>query len=182
MGKSEGAAVREAFDGPEVTLDQLIAEITARVKEARARASDSSESSAKTTKFLDETGLNSQAYRWAMTVLKKMDMKDGQNKAMDIIRSLEVLTPLLREHVNGAGTGEMDLEGPKPKEEAKPAAKPKAAATKPKAAKPKAAAAKPKPKLKAVDSETAEFNAAVDKTMGEGKGNVTPIDFDRGSA
>ncbi|MDE4189639.1 hypothetical protein [Phaeobacter gallaeciensis] len=179
MGKSEGATVREAFDGPEVTLDQLIAEITARVKEARARASDSSESSAKTTKFLDETGLNSQAYRWAMTVLKKMDMKDGQNKAMDIIRSLEVLTPLLREHVNGAGTGEMDLEGPKPKEEAKPAAKTKAAA-KPKAAKPKAAAAKPK--LKAVDSETAEFNAAVDKTMGDGKGNVTPIDFDRGSA
>lgn len=182
MGK-EGAAVRQAYDGPEVSYDQLVSEFQARVKEQRARSSDSSESSAKTKNFLDQTGLNSQAYRWAMTIFKKLDMKDGQHKAMDIVRSLDVLVPLMHTLIGGAGTGEMDLDGPEAKAEAKPAAKPKAEA-KPKVAKPKAvsatAKAAPSPRKKnvpaTVDAEAEEFNAEVDKTLGQ-KSNVTPIDF-----
>ncbi|GAB5434766.1 MAG: hypothetical protein EpisKO_41360 [Epibacterium sp.] len=182
MGK-EGAAVRQAYDGPEVGYDQLISEFEARVKEQRARSSDSSESSAKTKSFLDDTGLNSQAYRWAMTIFKKLDMKDGQHKAMDIVRSLDVLVPLMHKLIEGAGTGEMNLDGPPAKADGKPAAKPKADA-KQRAAKPKTTPAKtkaaPSPRKKnvpaTVDADTEEFNAEVDKTMGQ-KGNVTPIDF-----
>ncbi len=110
--KSEGQAVREAFDGPKVEHDQLIDQIEARAREQHARASDASESAAKVSAFIEQTALNTQAYSWMSSIIKKLPKKDGQAKAMDIIRSLEVGLPMIKAHVGGQGTGEMDLEGP----------------------------------------------------------------------
>lgn len=91
--------------------DKLITQYLARIAEQHARGSDASESAAETKKFLEETGLNSQAHSWGMSILKKLPKKDGQHKAMDIIRSLHALLPLVENHVMGQGTSEMQLEG-----------------------------------------------------------------------
>lgn len=112
MTKSEGAAVREAYDGPEVEHDDLINQFEQRIAEEYARSSDSSESASKTNTFLEKTALNSQAFSWGKSIMKKLPKKDGQSKAMDIIRSLKVMLPMIENHVAGQGTGEMDLEGP----------------------------------------------------------------------
>jgi hypothetical protein len=110
MSKTEGQEVREAFDGPKVEHDQLMSELEARIAEEYSRASDSSESAAKVAKFLEETGLNGQAVKWVKSILKKLPKKDGQVKAMDIIRSLELILPMAKNHVGGQGTAEMQLE------------------------------------------------------------------------
>ncbi len=107
---SEGKEVREAFDGPQIDHDELIAELEARIREEHARSSDASESAAKIAQFIEDTGVNSQALGWAKTILKKLPKKDGQHKAMDIIRSLEAMLPMLKDHVGGQGTAEMDLD------------------------------------------------------------------------
>tara|TARA_R110000851_G_scaffold22626_13_gene67027 strand:- start:104 stop:610 length:507 start_codon:yes stop_codon:yes gene_type:complete len=107
--KSEGQEVREAFDGPKVEHDALISHYAARDHEKGERSSDASESADKTNKFLDETGLNSQALRWGGSIVGKLAKKDGQNKAMDIIRSMKCLLPMLENHVAGQGTTEMNL-------------------------------------------------------------------------
>lgn len=101
---SEGAAVRVAMDGPTVDHDDLIGAIEARMREEYARSSDASESAAKTTQFLEKTGLNGQAFSWLKSILKKLPKKDGQAKAMDIIRSLEVGLPMVKSHVGGQTT------------------------------------------------------------------------------
>lgn len=115
--KNEGAEVRKAFDGPKVEHDDLIDQIQARAAEQHARSSDASESAAKVSAFIEKTGLNTQAFSWLSSILKKLPKKDGQGKAMDIIRSLEVGLPMVKAHVGGQGTGEMDLDGPTPEEE-----------------------------------------------------------------
>lgn len=175
---AEGAQVRESYDGPTVEHDELIEQFEARIKEEGERSSDASESAAKANAFLEETGLNSQAYSWGKTILKKLKKKEGQHKAMDVIRSLKTILPMLETHVGGEGTAEMNLEGPKEeaKAEEKPAAKAKAPAKKKAAAKPKAEA-----KAKPADKETEEFNAEVDQAMGSGS-KVTPINFNRGAS
>jgi hypothetical protein len=116
MAKSEGQKVREAYDGPKVEHDALIDQIEQRSKEEYARGSDAAESGAKVKEFLDETGLNSQAFSWGKSIMKKLPKKDGQAKAMDVIRSLEVILPMLKNHIGGQGTAEMSL----PEPEAKP--------------------------------------------------------------
>ncbi|EEW56677.1 hypothetical protein SCH4B_4374 [Ruegeria sp. TrichCH4B] len=177
---SEGKEVRLAHDGPSVSHDELIGQLEARIREEMERKSDAGESGAKLKEFLDETGLNGQAVGWAKSILKKLGKKNGQQKAMDIVRSLEVLTPMVKNHVGGQGTSEMDL--PNPNEEPEQ--------DKPKKAKP---AGKNKPKNEPAtipaeeqpeDAETAEFNAEVDDAMGEGDAvepfdpdAETPIDF-----
>ena len=114
--KSEGQQVREAFDGPKVEHDDLMSFLNERIAEQHARSADASESSSKTTKFVDETGLNSQAVSWAGSILKKLPKKDGQAKAMDVIRSMKLMLPMLENHVGGQGTQEMDLDGPEEEE------------------------------------------------------------------
>jgi hypothetical protein len=99
--QGEGAAVRAAFDGPTVGHDELLGQIEARIREEYARSSDASESGAKTSDFLDETGLNSQVFAWSKSIIKKLAKKDGQAKAMDMIRSWEVVLPMLKAHVAG---------------------------------------------------------------------------------
>lgn len=105
----------EEFKGPEVSHDDLLAHIGARHREEYARKSDAAESGDKTQKFLEETGLNGQALKWAGSIIKKLPKKDGQAKAMDIIRSLDLILPMIKDHVEGQGTGEMDL-GPDPED------------------------------------------------------------------
>lgn len=110
--KPIGQKVREALDGPQVEHDALINQIEARAKEQRARTMDAGESGAKVQHFLETTGLNSQAYSWLSSIFKKLDKKDGQHKAMDVITSLETGLPLLKNHVLGQGTDPMDLGEP----------------------------------------------------------------------
>ena len=118
--KSVGQKVREAIDGPQVEHDALINQIEARAKEQRARTMDAGESGAKVQAFLEKTGLNSQAYSWLSSIFKKLEKKDGQHKAMDIIKSLETGLPLIKNHVLGQGTAPMDLGEPEAPQDAAP--------------------------------------------------------------
>jgi hypothetical protein len=159
----EGKAARVAFDGPDLDHDKLIGQIEARNREDSERASSAGESRQKIGEFLDETSLNSKAFSWLRQILKVGEKADGQNKAMDIIRSLETALPMVKNHVGGQGTGEMDLDGPQDE----------------------APAEEPEDDPQDVDPgdhvdddnpEQAEFNDEVDAAMG-GDGVVTPIDF-----
>lgn len=136
----EGRDVRLAYDGPTFEHDALISEIERQARDEHARSADASESAAKTSEFIEETGINSQALAWLKTIVKKMPKKDGQAKAMDIIRSLEAGLPMIRAHVEGQGTGEMFPDEPE-------------------ADAPTGVEDEPE------DDETAEFNAAVDETV-----------------
>ena len=156
---NEGAEVRQAFDGPKVEHDALINEIDRMSRGEYARASDASESAAKTKEFLDDTGLNGQALSWLKSIVKKMPKKDGQMKAMDVIRSLEVGLPMVKSHVAGQGSMEMDLEGPDNEDQADD---------------PQAV----EPLDWDGDKETAEFEDAADDALGDD--TVTPIDFAAG--
>lgn len=159
MTKFKGQEVREAFDGPTVNHDELIDHIEARAREEHARKSDASESGAKTSEFIEETGMNSQALSWLGSIVKKLPKKNGQSKAMDIIRSLKHGLPMIEAHVAGQGTIEMEL-GEAESDAGNPVSE----------AEPEEVAADAE-----VDPETEEFNAEVDAAVGDG--TVTPIDF-----
>lgn len=163
----EGKAVRAAYDGPDLDHDKLIGQIEARNREDKERASSAGESRQKIGTFLDETAMNSKAFAWCRQILKTGDKADGQNKAMDIIRSLETALPMVKDHVGGQGTGEMDLDGPQDDE---PAAE---------ASDDDPQDVDPGDHVDDDNEEQAEFNAEVDAAMGDGDGDnvVTPIDF-----
>lgn len=95
--RNEGAAVRHAYDGPDIEHDQLIDEISARNHEDKLRSSSAGESRQKIGAFLEETGMNSQAFSWCRTILKKPDTA----KAMDVILSLEKALPMVKAHIAG---------------------------------------------------------------------------------
>jgi hypothetical protein len=175
MAKDENKAVIQAYKGPEVEHDDLITEIEARAREQHERSSDASESAAKVSAFIDKTGLNTQAYSWASSIVKKLPKKDGQAKAMDIIRSLETMLPMVKAHVSGQSTSEMDFGAPAESNEAY--GKPKPPVTAPSKPKPKPKA-KPEPEAVAddepEDAERSEFDAQVDSV-------VTPINFGGGA-
>lgn len=108
--KSEGTRVRLAFTGPSIDHDKLIAEASDRNEEDRLRASSAGESRSKIKAFLDETGMNGKALSWLRMILKTSDKDDGQAKAMDVIMSLEKGLPMIKSHIGGQGTAEMELE------------------------------------------------------------------------
>lgn len=97
--KSEGEEVRIAFTGPTLEHDQMIGEMEARNREDGERASSAGESRAAIKAFLDDTNMNPKAFSWCRVILKQND-KD-QAKAMDMIRSLEVALPMIKQHVSG---------------------------------------------------------------------------------
>lgn len=132
-----------------VDHDTLLGEIGRVKKEEGARKSDAAESGAKTKEFLEETRLNSQAFSWMCSIVKKLDKKDGESKAMDIIRSLEAGLPMIKNHVLGQ-QDEMDLEP----EESAPTGVDDSGE----------------------DPETDDFNDAVDEAVGGD--NVEPFDPD----
>lgn len=109
MAKANTTQTEAVATGPVVDHDKLIAQIAARSAEEYARGSDAAESGALVKAYLDETGLNSQAFAWAKSIVKKLPKKDGQQKAMDVIRSLNAVLPMLENHIMGQGTGEMQL-------------------------------------------------------------------------
>lgn len=154
---SEGRAVRAAYDGYEVEHDALIDQLSARIKEEHARSSDASESAAKVALFIEQTGLSSKAVTWAKAILKTLDKKDGETKAMDTIRSLEAVLPMLKNHVEGQGTQDM-LDGAAPADPSE---------DDPQSIDPNEYDSDDEDE----DAETAEFNAAVDDSV------VTPISF-----
>lgn len=87
--------------------DDLIDQINARAAEEYARASEAGESGALVADFLEKTNMNSQAFSWCKSIVKKMPKKDGQAKALDIIRSLQIALPMIKAHVEGQTTAEM---------------------------------------------------------------------------
>ncbi|MBT9385498.1 hypothetical protein KM176_16610 [Pseudooceanicola sp. CBS1P-1] len=97
---------------PEFGHDELLGQIQARSGEEYARQSDAGESAAKLTEFLNETGMNGQAFSWLKSIVKKLPKKNGQQKAMDVIRSLKMGLPMVEAHVQGQGTGELGLGDP----------------------------------------------------------------------
>jgi hypothetical protein len=99
--------VRHAFTGPEVEHDQLIDFIVARNHEDAKRSSSSGESRALIGGFIEETGINSQALSWMRSVMKKKD----EQKALDVIRSLELILPMVKAHVTGQQS-DMDFDEP----------------------------------------------------------------------
>lgn len=105
--KSEGEAVRLAYDGPSLDHDELISEAEARNREDAVRASSAGESRNKIKSFLDETNMNSKAFSWMRSVLKTPDVA----KAMDIVLSLEAALPMVKAHLGGQQSS-MDLEAP----------------------------------------------------------------------
>lgn len=110
--KTDGQKIREAIDGPKVERDALATFYAARAHEKTQRSSDASESADKTKKFLEETALNATALKWGASIIATLDKKEGQHKAMDQIRSLKYLLPLLENLVVGNGNLEMDLPDP----------------------------------------------------------------------
>lgn len=110
MAKSEGQTVRVAMNGPDIEHDKLIDFSIDRNAEDRKRASSSGESRAKIKAFEDETGMNGKALSWCRQILKAADKDEGQAKAMDIILSLEKALPMVKSHVAGQGTVEMDFD------------------------------------------------------------------------
>lgn len=157
MGK-EGAEVRKAFDdkGPELDHDEFLAHMAQTIHEEGERKSDAGESAARTAEFNEKTGMNNQAHSWCRSILKKLSKKDGEHKAMDIVRSLETALPMLRNHITGQQT-EMPLEQSDNLEDAQGV---DAEADVPTGA-------------EATDDETAEFNAEVDENEVD---NITPFD------
>jgi hypothetical protein len=163
--QSEGEAVRRAYDGPTLDHDKLIGHIGARIKEEGERSSDGSESAAKVSAFIEETGMNTQAYSWMKTIVKKLPKKDGQSKAMDVIRSIEAALPMIKAHIAGQSTVEMF-----PEEAPKVAAAPKAEPVK----KTNIETFKPKAKAKVVKAEPDPVPA---ETADETPAEPDPVDL-----
>lgn len=145
----------------DIDHDKLIGEIGARNSEDHKRSVSAGESRQKIKTFLEDTQLNSQAYSWCRTILKKMDNEDGEMKAMDIIRSLKLALPMIEAHVEGQGSGEMDFD--KPAEEPAKADADEADD-----------GVEEGDTVEVEDDERVEFNDAVDETLDD-QGNVTPF-------
>ena len=107
MAKGEGKEVRLAFDGPDLDHDELIGFILERNADDTRAASVSGISRQKIGEFIDGTGVNSQALSWMRTILKKLPKDNGQAKAMDVIRSLKTMLPMIEAHVAGQSTADM---------------------------------------------------------------------------
>lgn len=95
--KSEGAEVRAAFDGPEIEHDALIAKIATFNNADAERASDAGTTRQQIGAFLDETNLNGKAF----SVLRGLLKEKKRDKAMDMIRSLEIGLPMIKLHLGG---------------------------------------------------------------------------------
>lgn len=107
---SEGKDVRAAFDGPSIDHDELLDFIEARNREDKQRASSAGESRQKIGAYLEETSMNSKALGWCRQIIKTNEKDGGQHKAMDIITSMEVALPMIKAHVAGQGTTEMEFD------------------------------------------------------------------------
>lgn len=98
-----------------VTHDELIGEIGRMIHEEGERASDAGESATKTAEFNERTGMNNQGLGWLKSIVKKLGKKDGNRKAMDVVRTMEAGLPMIRNHIEGQQPS-MDL--PEPAEDA----------------------------------------------------------------
>lgn len=103
----EGADVRRAYDGPDIEHDTLIGRAAQHNMEDSERASSAAETRADIGSFVDETGLNKKAYSVLRQIMKMGDK--SEDKAMDVIRSLEKGLPMVKSHIGGQTTTEMDL-------------------------------------------------------------------------
>ena len=92
--------------------DKFIDFALERNSEDRGRAEDAGASRQKIGQFIDQTGINGKALSWGRQILKVNDKKNGEQKAIDIILSLEEVLPAVKNHVLGQGTGQLGLGDP----------------------------------------------------------------------
>lgn len=97
----------KAFTAPDVDHDTLIDFTLARNAEDAKRASDAGETRQAIGAFIDKTNLHPKAYAQARAILKQAAKHQG--KAVDWIRSLKHVLPMVESHITGQGTLEMDL-------------------------------------------------------------------------
>lgn len=107
---TEGQEVRRAFDGPDIDHDQLIGRASRHNMEDADRASSAAETRQDIGAFLESTGLNNKAYSVLRQIMKAGDK--SRDKAMDVIRSLEKGLPMVKSHIGGQTTAEMDFPEP----------------------------------------------------------------------
>lgn len=91
--------------GISVTHDELIEHIARYNGQDSRRASDAGETRAAIGLFLEQSGLHPKAFAFGRMVLKQK--KDTTQ--LDIIRSMELILPMIANHVRGQTTVEMNL-------------------------------------------------------------------------
>ena len=102
-GKSEGAQVRAAFDGPDIDYDTFIAHHSDQQRYEDSAQSKMGEARQKRGDFLEETNLNGKAVPAIRSGLK---IKDDA-KQFDWLRSMKVLIAIVDEHITGNTTPDM---------------------------------------------------------------------------
>lgn len=107
MAKKEGKEVRQAFDGPDITEDELLGRIEQWNREDRDRASSAGETRADIGEFVERTGINPKALSMLRTIKKAAARDGGQAKALDIIRSLKKGLPIVEADISGNSTPDM---------------------------------------------------------------------------
>lgn len=107
---SDGADVRRAYDGPDIDHDTLIGTAARHNMEDGDRASSAAETRQDIGEFIERTGMNNKAYSIIRQIMKIGDK--SQDKAMDVIRSLQKGLPMVESHIGGQTTQEMPLEEP----------------------------------------------------------------------
>lgn len=108
--KTDEPKVRHMQEGPDINHDGLIDFIEECNREDSERASSAGETRQAIGEFIESTGMNSKALAWCRQILKAKN----QSKQMDIIMSLEKALPMIKDHVSGQGTAEMELEDQAP--------------------------------------------------------------------
>jgi len=90
----------------DIDHDTLIGRAVQHNREDAERVSSAAETRADIGQFIDETGFNKKAYSILRQIMKTGDK--SRDKAMDVIRSLELGLPMVKAHI--AGQSEMDFD------------------------------------------------------------------------
>ncbi|MDR9393961.1 MAG: hypothetical protein RI571_06490 [Roseovarius sp.] len=98
--QTEGRAVREAFDGPEISYDTFIQHHTSQARFEDSSASTMGEARQERGEFLEDTGLNGKAVSAMRAGLKLKD--EAKQRAW--LRSMEALLPIVKDHIIGNTT------------------------------------------------------------------------------
>lgn len=98
--QTEGRAVREALDGPEIDYDTFISHHEDQRRHEDSAASTMGEARQARGDFLEETGLNGKAVSAIRAGLKIKD----EAKRQSWLRSLKALMPIAESHINGNTT------------------------------------------------------------------------------
>lgn len=98
--QTEGRAVREAYDGPEIDYDAFIAHHESQKAYEESSASKMGEARQERGGFLEDTGLSGKAVSAVRAGLKIKD----EAKQQAWLRSMKALLPIAEDHITGNTT------------------------------------------------------------------------------